>query len=606
MANRYVAIGYNSNNIAYSDDDGVSWGSTTDVDVNGLQVIVFNGSIYVGVGFSGKSSWSTDGLTWTANTVITGNPHLISLVWTGTTFVALGRNSSTSAAEAYTSTNGTTWTTHAIAAAGTESFYALAWNGTTLSAIGSSGATNSLSMTSSDGATWTVRTTGLPTGFVANDMCWTGQYFVAVNAAENNSVYSVDGINWQTSSFTTTRVYQSIDCDWSGTVIVVPAASTDKALRSTDHGVTWTEITLPNSDVKVEVCWNGTSFIITPASATGIAIKSANGGSTWTTATMPSTDNWNTLTSPRPQFVVTQLSADVTITPSLEINTNIGLPISANVTITPGVTLQQSISATVTGDIVITPTVNLLRGSTEFVNAELAITPSLTTSITISPPPPVDLSGYKAVQQATFVRMEITVDGAPVIVRMSTHDVPFEIREFDGENYVYPCVGSLLSVSGVDADLKAKQNDVSIVLSAIPNLYIDEIINNPIKGSPVEIRRAFFNAQTGEFLNIAGNPAVEFAGVVNNFNFSEDWDENGGQSVTTTVTLTCSSIMSVLANKVAGRRTNQADQTFWFPGDNAMNRVAVIAEESYYLGGTTPSSSATAATGITMTNTVNS
>ena len=202
----------------------------------------------------------------------------------------------------------------------------------------------------------------------------------------------------------------------------------------------------------------------------------------------------------------------------------------------------------------------------------------------------IDLSTYKAVQQATFVRMAITVNGLPEVVRMSTHDVPFTLTEFDGQDYEYPCVGALLTVSGIDADIKAKQNDVTI--------------NNPIKGSAVEIRRVFFNAVTGQKLDIPGNPVVEFSGIVSSFNFSEDWSEDGSQTVTTTASLNCSSAYSVMQNKVSGRRTNQADQNFWFPGDNAMNRVSVIAEESLYLGGTTPSSAAIAATGITTRNTV--
>ena len=216
----------------------------------------------------------------------------------------------------------------------------------------------------------------------------------------------------------------------------------------------------------------------------------------------------------------------------------------------------------------------------------------------------IDLTAYNAVQQATFVRMAITVNGLPEVVRMSTPDVPFTLTEFDGQDYVYPCVGALLSVSGIDADIKAKQNDVTIVLSAIPNQYIEEIINNPIKGSPVEIRRVFFNATTGQKLEIPGNPVVEFSGIVSSFNFSEDWPEDGTQTVTTTAALNCSSAYSVMQNKVSGRRTNQADQTFWFPGDNSMNRVSVIAEESLYLGGTTPSSAAIASTGISTRNTV--
>lgn len=218
----------------------------------------------------------------------------------------------------------------------------------------------------------------------------------------------------------------------------------------------------------------------------------------------------------------------------------------------------------------------------------------------------INLTQYTGVQQATFVRMGITVDGSPYVVRMSSHDVPFAITEFDGQLYTYPCVGALLQVSGIDADIKAKQNDVTITLATINNEYIDDIVNNPIKGSTVEIRRVFFDIATGQFLNIADNPVVEFSGVVSNFNFNEDWNEDGTQSVTTTATLTCSSFLSVLKSKVSGRRTNQADQSYWFPGDNAMNRVAVVALESQYLGGTTPSTQASSVAGVTVTNTVNS
>jgi hypothetical protein len=219
----------------------------------------------------------------------------------------------------------------------------------------------------------------------------------------------------------------------------------------------------------------------------------------------------------------------------------------------------------------------------------------------------INLSAYTGVQQATFVRMVLTVKN-PVtgvletyVVRMSSHDVPFTLTEFDGVAYQYEPVGALLQVSGVDADIKAKQNDVTITLSCIDNQYMNDILNNPTKGAPVEIRRVFFNIQTGQFLDIPGNPSMEFSGVVSNLNFAEDWDENGGQSVTSTATLTCSSFLSVLQNKVSGRRTNESDQKSWFPGDNALNRVAVVSLGVQYLGGDTPSTQAVAPVGRTVT-----
>lgn len=215
----------------------------------------------------------------------------------------------------------------------------------------------------------------------------------------------------------------------------------------------------------------------------------------------------------------------------------------------------------------------------------------------------IDLSTYKNVQQATFVRMEITENGLPVVVRMSSHDVPFPITEYDGQTYVYPCVGSLLGIGEITYDYKSSMSDVSITLSAIPEQYMNDIINNPIQGSPVEIRRVFFNGETGQFLNIPGNPTVDFTGVINSYTFDED--DNGGQDITFTATLTCSSFLSVYNKAVSGRRTNQADQDYNFPGDHCFDRVAVISEQSYYLGGTTPSAKTSTAASVTMTNTAN-
>lgn len=165
----------------------------------------------------------------------------------------------------------------------------------------------------------------------------------------------------------------------------------------------------------------------------------------------------------------------------------------------------------------------------------------------------------------------------------------------------YPAVGTLLNISQMTNEIKSSQSDVTITLSGIPTQYMSDILSNPIKGSPVEIRRAFFNASTGEFLNIPGNPVLEFVGVVNNFSIDENWTDPATQTVTTTISLVCSSTMSVLLNKVSGRRTNQSDQDYWFTGDLSMNRVSVISDAVFDFGGTTPSSNTTPVTGKTIT-----
>lgn len=196
----------------------------------------------------------------------------------------------------------------------------------------------------------------------------------------------------------------------------------------------------------------------------------------------------------------------------------------------------------------------------------------------------LNLTSYSSVQQATFVKFQTTENGSPLTVRMSTYDTPVTI---DGE--LYPAVGNLLSVTDLTNELKPSQSEVTVTLSGIPTQYMALILDNPIKGSPIEIRRAFFNASTGALLNISGNPILEFSGVINNFSVDEGWTDAASQTVTTTISLSCSSIMSILINKVSGRRTNHNDQDYWFTGDLAFDRVSVISDAVFDFGGTTPS-----------------
>ena len=215
----------------------------------------------------------------------------------------------------------------------------------------------------------------------------------------------------------------------------------------------------------------------------------------------------------------------------------------------------------------------------------------------------LNLTAYNAVQQATFVRLVLIDGGIEQIVRMSTHNVPISITELDGNSYSYTAIGSLLNVSSITADEKTTFGDVNVTIAAIPNQYMSQIINNPIKGSPVEIRRAFFDVATNELLPVAGNPTIEFIGVVNSYSTDEGWSDQDSLTATTQLSLSCSSIMTVLSKKIAGRRTNHDDQVSWFPGDLAFDRVPVIADSTFDFGGTSPNAATNRPSGITVTNT---
>ena len=207
---------------------------------------------------------------------------------------------------------------------------------------------------------------------------------------------------------------------------------------------------------------------------------------------------------------------------------------------------------------------------------------------------PLNLTSYPAVRQASFVK--IVTDSGTIL--MSSHNQSVTI-----EGDTYPAVGDLLGISDLTNELKASQSEVLITLSGIPAGNLATVLDTPIKGATVEIRRAFFNVQTSALLAIAGNPILEFSGIVNNFNVDEGWTDDKSQTVTSTISLSCSSIMSILINKVSGRRTNHADQTYWFEGDLSMDRVGVIADAVFDFGGTTPASAAKTPSSISLTGT---
>jgi hypothetical protein len=92
------------------------------------------------------------------------------------------------------------------------------------------------------------------------------------------------------------------------------------------------------------------------------------------------------------------------------------------------------------------------------------------------------------------------------------------------------------------------------------------------------IYRAFFDSTTAVLLSIAGNPVGKFYGVVSNFDIGDDLGM-GSDTGAVVITLTATSIVEILNNKVAGRRTNSAD----FPNGD-MDRVSALAKSNFNFG----------------------
>lgn len=192
----------------------------------------------------------------------------------------------------------------------------------------------------------------------------------------------------------------------------------------------------------------------------------------------------------------------------------------------------------------------------------------------------IDLSSYNNLQQAIFVYINVP-DYGPL--RMSTYNTAISIQEDDGQYYSYTPNGILLSVSEFNNELTPSKNDVTISLSAIDQTFVAAMMGYAIKGSQVVIRRAFFNPATGLMLNIAGNPSKRFTGIVANYNFNDEVNAMTGEA-TTTISISCSNIVSVLEQKIAGQKTSSNQRRALYSGDKGFDRVATIATTNFDFG----------------------
>jgi len=187
----------------------------------------------------------------------------------------------------------------------------------------------------------------------------------------------------------------------------------------------------------------------------------------------------------------------------------------------------------------------------------------------------LDLSSYDQLQTNLFVRLDI-----PSYQVLTFSDYHKSLT-FGGTTY--SGLGQLLSMSNTTNNLRATSEELTMSISGISPLNINDILNNKIKGSSLKVYRAFFNPITGELLNIVGNPAGKFQGVVNNFDISDDL-EMGSDTGTITLTMTATSVVDMLTKKVSGRRTNPIDQKTFYPNDQSMDRVPSLAKSNFNFG----------------------
>jgi hypothetical protein len=186
----------------------------------------------------------------------------------------------------------------------------------------------------------------------------------------------------------------------------------------------------------------------------------------------------------------------------------------------------------------------------------------------------VDLSAYDSIQTNLFVKLDIP--DYDVLTFSDYH------KDYTILGTVYQGLGELLAVTATVNNLRAAPDEITVSIAGIPSANITDIIGNKVKGSSLRVYRGFFDPVTGELLSIAGNPAGKFQGIVSNYNISDELDM-GSSTGSIVLTLTVTSVVSQLENKLSGRRTNPAD----FATESSMNRVSALAKSNFNFGAPT-------------------
>ena len=181
----------------------------------------------------------------------------------------------------------------------------------------------------------------------------------------------------------------------------------------------------------------------------------------------------------------------------------------------------------------------------------------------------VDLSSYRSIQTNLFVKL---VTPSQTLTFSDYH------KDYTISGTVYQGIGQLLSVSNTTNNLRAAPDEITVVITGIPAGNTSAILAANLKGSDLQIYRGFFNPTTGDLLSIAGNPAGKFQGVVSNYDVTDEL-EMGGDTGAVRLTLTVTSFVDLLTDKINGRRTNPRDFT-----DKSMDRVAAVAKSNFNFG----------------------
>lgn len=144
-------------------------------------------------------------------------------------------------------------------------------------------------------------------------------------------------------------------------------------------------------------------------------------------------------------------------------------------------------------------------------------------------------------------------------------------------------LGSMLSISAIDRNIKASSADLAISLTGVDGANVAVVLAANIKGSNIDVWRGFLNSNN----QIITSPTQQFfkrySGIVSNCSITEDFNDQLRTRIAT-VGITCASFRTILENRIQGIKTTPKAWNFTYPSDTSMNRVPVIAATYFDFG----------------------
>lgn len=264
--------------------DGKSW-TLTPLPIPSSQAgrmsVAWNGRLAALI-CGNKVFASSDGIKWTEQLAAPKSTYLARVVWTGSHFFAVGRNSNrrkTDRAAVYWSTDGITWTS-ADSPQGSDLLYSAVWTGSQFVAVGVDG----VIQTSPTGEHWTKRAPTGSTGTLRR-MCSNGSSYVAVGSGTVTS--SQDGRVW--NSQVVPEDFDANSLVWNGSQFVT-VGNKGRVFTSRD-GARWIRISMTTEEDLNDIVWTGKQFVCVGTDSNkaplGPLILSSADGAAWSQQAAP-------------------------------------------------------------------------------------------------------------------------------------------------------------------------------------------------------------------------------------------------------------------------------------------------------------------------------